>query len=156
MPLETQARSHWTELTLNQPPRNELDPDLLQALVFALDQLQSEAPPLLLRSCGKHFSTGYPISDIPAEIFDRDPAVRAATPFETVMDRLVHYPAPILAVVQGDAYGGAVEMLACADLRIAAVGVRLGVPPVRLGRQTATRVCAVCCGDSARLWCARC
>ncbi|MDX2474354.1 MAG: enoyl-CoA hydratase-related protein, partial [Candidatus Krumholzibacteria bacterium] len=38
-----------------------------------------------------------------------------------------------LAVVQGDAYGGAVEMLACTDLRIAAETVRVGVPPVRLG-----------------------
>ncbi len=133
LPLEIQAGSLWTELTLNQPPRNVLDSNLLKALVTALDQLWIAAPPLLLRSSGKHFSTGYPISDIPAEIFHHDPAVRAATPFEQVMERLVHYPAPILAVVQGDAYGGAVEMLACADLRIAAKGVRLGVPPVRLG-----------------------
>jgi enoyl-CoA hydratase/carnithine racemase len=49
------------------------------------------------------------------------------------MDRLTHYPAPIVAAVQGDAYGGAVELLACTDLRVAARGVRLGVPPVRLG-----------------------
>ena len=28
---------------------------------------------------------------------------------------------------------GAVELLACCDLRVAAEGVRLGVPPVRLG-----------------------
>ena len=49
------------------------------------------------------------------------------------MDRLTHYPAPIVAAVQGDAYGGAVELLACCDLRVAAEGVRLGVPPVRLG-----------------------
>ena len=133
MPLEIEARSHWTELTLNHPPRNVLDVDMLSALVKALDDLQAEAPPLLLKSTGKHFSTGYPISDIPAEIFHHDPAVRASTPFEQVMDRLTHYPAPILAVVQGDAYGGAVEMLACTDLRIAADTARVGVPPVRLG-----------------------
>ena len=53
--------------------------------------------------------------------------------FEQLMDRLTHYPAPIVAAVQGDAYGGAVELLACCDLRVAAEGVRLGVPPVRLG-----------------------
>jgi len=133
MPLEIVVRSHWTELTLNQPPRNVLDLEMLQALVRALDDLRAAGLPLLLRSTGKHFSTGYAISDIPAEIFHHDPAVRAATPFEQLMDRLVHHPAPILAAVQGDAYGGAVEMLACADLRIAAEGVRVGVPPVRLG-----------------------
>ena len=85
-----------------------------------------------LRLILDHYPVGS-IKDIPAEIFHHDPAVRAGTPFEQLMDRLVHYPAPVLAVVQGDAYGGAVEMLACTDLRVAADGVRLGVPPVRLG-----------------------
>ncbi len=133
MPLEIESRSHWTELTLNQPPRNVLDLEMLRALVQTLDELRDEAPPLLLRANGKQFSTGYSIKDIPAEIFHHDPAVRAGTPFEQLMDRLIHYPAPVLAVVQGDAYGGAVEMLACTDLRVAADGVRVGVPPVRLG-----------------------
>jgi enoyl-CoA hydratase/carnithine racemase len=133
MPLRVDKRSQWTELTLDRPPRNELDTGMLGALVAALDDLGADGLPLLLQAAGRHFSTGYPISEIPAEIFHHDAAVRAATPFEQVMDRLVHYPAPVLAAVQGDAYGGAVEMLACADLRVAAAGVRLGVPPVRLG-----------------------
>ncbi|MFT5784309.1 MAG: enoyl-CoA hydratase/carnithine racemase, partial [Candidatus Krumholzibacteriia bacterium] len=68
-----------------------------------------------------------------AEIFHHDPDVRAGTAFEEMMARFVNYPAPVVAVVQGDAYGGAVELLACADLRIAVEGVRLGLPPVRLG-----------------------
>jgi enoyl-CoA hydratase/carnithine racemase len=134
MPLKIHSRDRWTELVLNQPPRNILDTPLLEALVAALDELAADGSPmLLLRSEGKHFSTGYPIEDIPEEIFHSDPSVRAATPFEKVMDRLTHYPAPIVAAVQGDAYGGAVELLACCDLRVAAEGVRLGVPPVRLG-----------------------
>jgi len=133
MPLECKTQPHWTELTLNQPPRNVLTVPLLTALVETLDRLWVAAPPLLLRAEGKHFSTGYAINDIPAEIFHADPAVRAATPFEQVMDRLIRYPAPIVAAVQGDAYGGAVELLACTDLRVAAAGVRIGIPAVRLG-----------------------
>jgi enoyl-CoA hydratase/carnithine racemase len=124
-----------TEITLNAPPRNVLDRQLLKELVAVLDELAaSEDPPiLLLKSTGRHFSTGYSIEDIPEEIFHRDPGVRATAPFEQVMNRLVHYRSPVVARVQGDAYGGAVELLACTDLRIAARGVRLGVPPVRLG-----------------------
>ena len=135
MPLEIKPQAHWTEITLNQPPRNVLDLEMLTALVATLDELAKEADPpvLLLRSQGKHFSTGYSIKDIPEEIFHRDAGVRAAAPFEQVMDRLVHYPSPVVARIQGDAYGGAVELLACTDLRVAAHGVRLGVPPVRLG-----------------------
>ncbi len=133
MPLEVKNHSHWSEITLKRPPRNILDTEMLTALISAVDQLAEKAQPLVLRAEGKHFSTGYPIADIPPEIFHHDPDVRAATAFEQVMARIVNFPAPVVAVVQGDAYGGAVELLACADLRIAATGVRLGVPPVRLG-----------------------
>jgi enoyl-CoA hydratase/carnithine racemase len=134
LPLEIHPRTRWTELILNQPPRNVLDREMLTALVTALDeQAAGGAPPLLIRSTGKHFSTGYSIRDIPEEIFHRDPAVRAGAPFEQLMGRLINYPAPIVAALQGDAYGGAVEALACCDLRVAARGVRVGVPSVRLG-----------------------
>jgi len=134
VPLEIHPRTRWTELVLNRPPRNVLDREMLTALVAALDELAASAAPLLLiKANGKHFSTGYSIKDIPEEIFHRDPGVRASAPFEQLMDRLTGYPAPIVAVVQGDAYGGAVELLACCDLRVASEGVRLGVPPVRLG-----------------------
>lgn len=135
MPLEVRRRTGWVEVQLNRPPRNVLDREMLVGLVATLDEFAAaEDPPvLLLCSLGRHFSTGYSIRDIPEEIFHRDPAVRATAPFEMVMQRLVDYPAPVVARVQGDAYGGAVELLACADLRTAAAGVCLGTPPVRLG-----------------------
>ncbi len=134
MSLEIMARPGWTELVLDDPPCNVLKPALLRTMAAALDDLAAEPAPLLLvRTKGKHFSTGYPIGDIPEEIFHEDPQVRAATPFEMVMQRLLDYPAPVVMVVQGDAWGGAVEMLSCADIRIAAAGVRLALTPVRLG-----------------------
>ncbi len=133
-PLVVTRRERWTELRLARPPRNVLDRPMLEALSAALDRLaDGDAPLLLLCAEGKHFSTGYSIGEIPEEIFHRDPAVRASHPFEQVMARLVHYPSPVVAAVQGDAWGGAVELLTCTDLRVAATRVRLGVPPVRLG-----------------------
>ncbi len=134
MPLDIIRKPHWTEIILNQPPRNVLDRGMLQALVDTLESLgRDDAPLLLLRSKGRHFSTGYSIGDIPEEIFHRDSNIRASSPFEKTMESLINYPSPIVAAVQGDAYGGAVELLACADLRVATREVRLGVPPVRLG-----------------------
>ncbi|NCQ34065.1 hypothetical protein GW813_03080 [bacterium] len=133
MSLRTHIHHGWAELVLADPPRNVLHADLLRGLAETLVELAAEAPVLLLRSQGRHFSTGYPIGDIPEEIFHEDAEVRAATPFETVMQRLVDYPAPVIMAVQGDAWGGAVEMLACADLRVAAAGVRVALTPARLG-----------------------
>ena len=134
MSLTLEHRSKWSVLTLKRPPRNELDRETLCAILAALDELEAgKSPPLLLRAEGMHFSTGYPIAEIPEAIFHRDPEVRAADPFEMVMHRISGYAAPVLAAIQGDAYGGAVELLACTDLRLAATTARFGVPPVRLG-----------------------
>ncbi len=134
MPLKQETHEDHAVLTLNAPPRNLLDEDLLGALLSALVDLKGNgAPPLLLRAEGRHFSTGYPIEEIPEDIFHADPARRAAVPFERVMAALSSYPAPVLAAVQGDAYGGAVELLCCADLRVGAHDIRFAVPAVRLG-----------------------
>ncbi|MCP4573844.1 MAG: hypothetical protein GY838_15915 [bacterium] len=133
-PCRLRRSAHGAEITLARPPRNVLDGPMLEALAAALDDLAAgETPPLLLSSEGKHFSTGYSVGEIPEGVFHRDPDVRAAEPFEMVMTKLVHYPAPVVTAVQGDAWGGAVELLSCADLRVAVDHVRLAVPSVRLG-----------------------
>ena len=134
MPLRTERADGHAILTLAAPPRNLLDEPLLHALLAALDALRADgAPPLLLRAEGRHFSTGYPVDAIPEDIFHADPARRAAVPFERVMAGLWDYPAPVIAAVAGDAYGGAVELLCCADLRVGARDLRLAVPSARLG-----------------------
>lgn len=134
MPLQVHPHDGWTEIVLDNPPHNVLDPVLLESLSSTLSaQKERGGPLILLRAAGRHFSTGYPIGDIPEEIFHTDSAVRAATPFETVMRRLVEYPAPVVMAVQGGAWGGAVELLSCADVRVAAAGVKVALTPVRLG-----------------------
>lgn len=134
MSLLVDRRADHALLTLAAPPRNLLDPELLGALLSALGALAAEgAPPLLLAAEGRHFSTGYPIDAIPEAIFHADPRVRAGAPFERALAALWDYPAPIVAAVQGDAWGGAVELLCCADLRVAVPAARFAVPALRLG-----------------------
>ena len=107
---------------------------MLAAFMAAIDELEaSGAPLLLLKAQGRLFSAGYAIGEIPEAIFHADPAIRAGSPFERALVRLSRYPSPVLAAVQGDAYGGAVELLCCADLRIGAPEARIAVPAVRLG-----------------------
>ena len=135
MYIRIDDRDDGTRLTLARPPRNELDRPLLEDLLAALNEraARPQPPALLISGEGRHFSTGYSVGAIPDEIFHHDPAVRASDPFEQVMTALTTYPAPVVVAAQGDAWGGAVELLACCDLRVMAAGARLGVPPVRLG-----------------------
>jgi len=157
MSVEIRDTGPWTELCLDRPPRNVLDPALLAALRDALDTLVANgAPLLLLRARGRHFSTGYDIADIPAEIFDPDPEVRSSHPFEQVMARLVAYPSPVVAMVGGDAYGGAVELLACADLRLPPITPASACRRCAWAWSTATPACGDSCARSGPRWRARC
>ncbi len=134
MSMKLNHHDDHAAITLAAPPRNLLDGDMLNALLATLAELEAGgAPPLLLKAEGRHFSTGYPIDEIPEEIFHADPGIRAAVPFERVMAALSDYPAPLLAAIQGDTYGGAVELLCCADLRVGVHDIRFAVPAVRLG-----------------------
>lgn len=134
MSLKLERHEDHAVLSLAAPPSNLLDGDMLSAMESALNVLAAtEVPPLLLRAEGRHFSTGYPVDAIPEAIFHADPARRAEAPFERVMITLASYPAPVLAAVQGDAYGGAVELLCCADLRVGVHDIRFAVPAARLG-----------------------
>jgi len=134
MSLRLDRQPGHAVLTLAAPPRNLLEPSLLEALLAALAALAGGgAPPILLRAEGRHFSTGYPIAAIPEAIFHADPELRASALFERALAALWDYPAPVVAAIQGDAWGGAVELLCCADLRLAVSEARFAVPALRLG-----------------------
>ncbi len=132
--LQVELNSRRALLRLDDPPRNMLTPEMLEGILVGLERFrQAGSPTLLLASTGKHFSTGYPIDAIPENIFHADAAVRDRDPFQRVMNELARYESPIVAAVQGDAYGGAIELLSCADIRIGVEGSRFALPSVRLG-----------------------
>jgi len=134
MPIESSMDGSLARITLNDPPRNLLSPENLVSMLEALAGFrEAGAPVLLLASRGRHFSTGYPIDAIPETIFHADGRVRDSDPFQRLMNELSEYPSPIVAAIQGDAYGGAVELLSCTDIRIGAEGSRFALPSVRLG-----------------------
>ncbi len=134
MKLEVTLNDQGAVLRLNDPPRNMLTPEMLDGTLEALEQFRAAGSPvLLLASRGKHFSTGYPIDAIPENIFHADASVRDRDPFQRVMNELARYESPIVASIQGDAYGGAIELLSCADIRIGVEGSRFALPSVRLG-----------------------
>jgi enoyl-CoA hydratase/carnithine racemase len=79
------------------------------------------------------FSAGYDIGDIPDEVFAEEAERLVAHPFSRAIEAVQGFPFPTLAAINGHALGGGLELALTCDLRIAARGVKLGMPPAKLG-----------------------
>jgi enoyl-CoA hydratase/carnithine racemase len=123
---------HVARLTIANPgKRNALDHAILDALAAVVPTLEARC--LMLTGSERMFSAGYDIGDIPAEVFAEEAERLVAHPFAAAIEALEAYPYPTLAVLNGHAIGGGLEVALCCDLRIAARGVQLGMPPAKLG-----------------------
>ena len=123
-------------LRLNNPEkRNPLDHEVLDALAGVLPELDRgiEIRCVVITGTGKAFSAGYDIGSIPAESFERDAEALVAHPFAAAMDAVSAHPFPVLAAINGHCLGGGLELAIRCDLRVCAVGAKLGMPPAKLG-----------------------
>lgn len=117
-------------LTISNPEkRGALDRPLLEAFVDALGRLDARC--VVLTGEGRAFCAGYDIEELMREGYDD--GAEAAHPFPAALAAIEAYPFPVLAALNGYAIGGGLELAMACDLRIAADGIQLGMPPVKLG-----------------------
>jgi enoyl-CoA hydratase/carnithine racemase len=130
-PAEAVAR-----LTISNPERrNALDQEILEALAQALPGLDRgiEIRCVVITGAGEVFSAGYDIADIPEETFATDAEALVAHPFQAAMEAVSAHPYPVLAAINGHCLGGGLELAIRCDLRLCAMGAKLGMPPAKLG-----------------------
>ena len=130
-PAEAVAR-----LTIRNPgKRNALDHEILDAIAQAMEDLDDGIANRCVIIAGSEgmFSAGYDIGDIPDEVFAEEAERLVAHPFSRAIEAVERFPFPTLAAINGHALGGGLELAVTCDLRLAATGVKLGMPPGRLG-----------------------
>jgi enoyl-CoA hydratase/carnithine racemase len=79
------------------------------------------------------FSSGYDIGDIPEDVFSVEAEKLVAHPFTTAIDALDAFDRPTVAACGGHTIGGGLELALACDFRVAADGIKLGMPPAKLG-----------------------
>jgi enoyl-CoA hydratase/carnithine racemase len=119
-------------LTIANPERRgALDHDLLDALAEHARTLDARC--LVIRGSGPVFWAGYDIGNLEGRQFEETAERLVAHPFHAAIEALEAYAYPVVAEVNGHAIGGGLELALTCDIRVAARGVRMGMPPAKLG-----------------------
>jgi enoyl-CoA hydratase/carnithine racemase len=122
-------------LTISNPAkRNALDHPILDAITETLQQLSgSGASCVIVTGAHGMFSAGYDIGEIPDAEFEERAERLVAHPFTEAIEALEAFPHPTLAVLPGHTIGGGLELALSCDMRVALEGIKLGMPPAKLG-----------------------
>ncbi len=130
--LLDEPADHVARLRISNPEkRGALDHELLDALADTVDGLEGRC--LLLTGEGPMFSAGYDIGTFDDAHFEEQAEKLVAHPFHAAIEALEKFPYPSVAALNGHAIGGGLELALCCDIRIAARGIKLGMPPAKLG-----------------------
>lgn len=121
-------------VTLNNPKKlNALSEDLIAQLIAALERFYAEEVRVVILRAqpgSKVWSAGHDVHELPEG--RRDP-LSWNDPLRQLVRAIEAFPAPVIAMVEGGVWGGAVETVLACDMIIAAPQATFAVTPARLG-----------------------
>ena len=125
-------------LIMNRPDKmNSLTDTLITEIGDAFNRLSKDdsVRVVILRGAGdKSFCAGYDFGSLAAKVSSVDASPRADNhPLDPVADAIMNYPYPVIAMLNGAAFGAGCELAICCDIRIAADDIHMGLPPARIG-----------------------
>ena len=130
--LLDEPAEHVTRIRISNPAkRGALDHEILDTLAETVRGLEARC--LVLTGDGKMFSAGYDIGNLDEKHFAERSEALVAHPFHAALEVIEAYEFPVIASLNGHAIGGGLELALTADIRIAARGIKLGMPPAKLG-----------------------
>lgn len=123
-------------ITINRPEAmNALNGEVLAELAAIFDELENALDTfhavIITGGEGKAFVAGADVKDMPSLslVEGREHSRKGQKLFK----RIENFPRPVIAAINGFAFGGGCELAMCCDFRIAADTAKLGMPEVGLG-----------------------
>ena len=137
-PLLYEKTGHIATLVLNRPAKkNALSPELVNLLRTKLMELKNrhEVRAVIIRGAGNDvFCAGYDIGSLPtADSPDGASDLNETNPVEALFETVHQFPYPVIAMLNGHAFGAGYELAVCCDIRIAHNNIKIGMPPAKLG-----------------------
>jgi 2-(1,2-epoxy-1,2-dihydrophenyl)acetyl-CoA isomerase len=122
-------------LTLNRPQaRNALDLVMRRELVAALDEIEADpaARAVILTGAGGHFCAGGDVKSMEPGSAAAEGRARLLA-LNALIVRLVEFPRPVIAMVDGFAVGAGCNLALCCDLIVASDRAKFGEVFAKIG-----------------------
>ncbi len=129
-----QCKDCISTVTIDNPPHNEIDRDLLARLNKAVGGLLSQETELrvvLLRATGRNFSTGIDYSKFTR--WKKEEAAGFAEQGYRLLKQIEGLPVPVIAALKGETTGAGLGLALAADIRIASSDAVFSFPETRIG-----------------------
>ncbi len=132
--IEFDCREGLAVVTLNRPDRlNAINAEMLAELRAAMAQVCADKSVrvLVITGKGRAFSAGADVTRF-GEI-GGEGVVDFLENFQTTFNAIEDLPRPVIAGLNGFAYGGGCELALACDLRVMAEEATIGVPEIKIG-----------------------
>jgi cyclohexa-1,5-dienecarbonyl-CoA hydratase len=128
--VRIEVDSGLARITLDRPPLNVLTTAMMRELAAGLRRVSNDASVRVVRldAAGKAFSAGVDVAD---HLGDLLPSMMDA--LRDLFAAFDGVPQPVVAVVQGAALGGGLEVVLGCDLVVASERATFGQPEIKLG-----------------------
>lgn len=136
--IGVEKKAHLCTLTINRAEKkNSLNVELVERFQSTLKELaeDNEVRAVVLRGAGdKAFCSGFDIGSLPTRPGGgADQRLKSLDRVEALLQLLTDFPCPVIAMLNGSAFGLGCELAVCCDIRIGASDIRMGMPPAKLG-----------------------
>jgi enoyl-CoA hydratase len=125
---------HVARITLHHPPANVLNLSVLKDLEFVLNEVEEDdyVRVVIVTGTGRFFSAGADMHEL-AHLTTLHGGMEFAIRGQSLLNRIERSEKPVLAAINGTCVGGGLELALACHIRVAAVGIQLGLPEIKLG-----------------------
>lgn len=133
MKVDCHIESEIAVITIHNPPLNTLDGTVMDEIRTCFNQLKKNETvrAVLVTGKGPSFVAGADIKEFSSWTLDE--VEDLTDKGQRIFMQIEKFPAPVIAVINGFALGGGLELALACDLRIASEVAKLGLPEVKLG-----------------------
>ena len=125
---------HVAHIMLHHPPANVLNLSVLKELELVLNEVEEDdyVRVVIVTGAGRFFCAGADMHEL-AHLATVHSGTEFAVRGQSLFSRIERSEKPVIAAINGSCVGGGLELALACHIRVAAAGVMLGLPEIKLG-----------------------